>query len=277
MGSGGIRMTMRSNIEAAIGIFDSGVGGLTVCRRIQEALPHENLVYLGDTARVPYGSKSGATVVRYAKACAGVLLRQEIKMLVVACNTASAFAVDILRDYLDLPVVGVIEPGAKAACLRTRTGRVGVIGTRGTISTGMYETFIRKERPECQVFSKACPLFVPFAEEGWTQGPAITEIAQTYLEELLTKEIDTLVLGCTHYPLLSEVISKVAGDSVMLVDSAEETARVVLSTLESEGMINRDGSQGRLSFLVTDAHDHFRETGERFLGHRLNEVEWVDV
>lgn len=270
-------MNTRSDTQASIGIFDSGVGGLTVCRSIEEALPHETLVYLGDTARVPYGSKSGATVRRYANACARLLLRRNIKMLVVACNTASAFALDALRDGLDIPVVGVIEPGARAACRHTRSGRVGVIGTRGTIGTGSYEKIIRQLRPDCRVYSQACPLFVPFAEEGWTSGQAIREITETYLGALLGNEIDTLVLGCTHYPLLSGIIAEVAGESVTLVDSAGETARVVVSTLQTEGLLNTTASNGSLSFLVTDGHAHFREMGEQFLGHPLHSVEWVDV
>ncbi|OQB41457.1 MAG: Glutamate racemase 1 [Candidatus Hydrogenedentes bacterium ADurb.Bin179] len=270
-------MKTRSNIQASIGIFDSGVGGLTVFRRIEQALPRESLVYLGDTARVPYGSKSGATVVRYAKTCAKLLLQRDIKMLVVACNTASAYALDALRDNLDIPVIGVIEPGAKAACRHTQTGRVGVIGTRGTISTGSYEKIIRQLRPDCLVYSKACPLFVPFAEEGWTSGPAIHEIAETYLGDLLKNEIDTLVLGCTHYPLLSDVIAEVAGEAVTLVDSAGETARAVAATLEASGLVNTAVARGTLSFLVTDGHTHFREMGEQFLGHPLDTVEWVDV
>lgn len=270
-------MSNRPEQDASIGIFDSGVGGLTVFRRIAEALPHESLIYLGDTARVPYGSKSGATVVRYAKACAALLVERNIKMLVVACNTASAFALEVLRATLNIPVIGVVEPGAKAACTRTKSGRVGVIGTRGAISTGTYEEIILKMRPDCLVFSKACPLFVPFAEEGWTEGPAITEVAHTYLHELLEREIDTLVLGCTHYPLLSEVIQKVVGESVALVDSAEETACVVSGTLTARGLLNPNAVAGRQRFLVSDVPEGFRDTGERFLGHALDQVEWVDV
>lgn len=270
---------MKSNPDqhASIGIFDSGVGGLTVCRKIAEALPNESLVYLGDTARVPYGSKSGATVVRYARACASMLIQRNIKMLVVACNTASAFALETLQDSLAIPVIGVVEPGARAACARTQTGRVGVIGTHGTVSTGSYEKIILSLRPDCRVFSKGCPLFVPFAEEGWTEGPAIREVARTYLGDLLPNGIDTLVLGCTHYPLLSGVISEITGESVSLVDSAEETARAVASTLTSQALLNPSGTGGTHTFLVSDAPDRFRETGERFFGYSLDRVEWVDV
>lgn len=270
-------MTISETQRASIGIFDSGVGGLTVCRKISEALPRESIVYLGDTARVPYGSKSGETVVRYARACASLLLQRGIKMLVVACNTASAFALDTLQNSLDLPVVGVVEPGARAACRRTRSGRVGVIGTRGTISTGSYEKIILRMRPDCRVFSKSCPLFVPFAEEGWTEGGAVREVARTYLDDLLQQEIDTLVLGCTHYPLLAGVISGVAGESVALVDSAEETASEVAATLKTEGLLNPSTKDGKHLFLVSDAPGPFRETGERFFGRALERVEWVDI
>lgn len=270
-------MTPSVDQHASIGIFDSGVGGLTVCRKISEALPGESLIYLGDTARVPYGSKSGATVVRYAQACAALLLQRGVKMLVVACNTASAFALETLQDALDVPVLGVVEPGARAACRRTRSGRVGVIGTRGTVSTGSYEKIILRLRPDCHVFSKSCPLFVPFAEEGWTEGDAIQDVARTYLEELLRNKIDTLVLGCTHYPLLTGVISDVVGESVALVDSAEETAADVASTLKAEGLLNPSSNNGSQAFMVSDAPELFRETGERFLGRPLEQVEWVDI
>ena len=263
--------------SASIGIFDSGVGGLTVCRKIAEALPGESLVYLGDTARVPYGSKSAATVERYARACAALLMERNVKMLVVACNTASAFALPLLQASLEIPVVGVVEPGARAACSRTRTGRVGVIGTRGTINSGSYEKIILRMCPDYRVFSMACPLFVPFAEEGWTEGAAITEVTRAYLGELLPHAIDTLVLGCTHYPLLSAVISEVAGDAVALVDSAEETARVVAATLRDRQLINPSDEAGQHAFLVSDAPECFRDAGERFFGYPLERVEWVDV
>lgn len=208
----------------AIGIFDSGVGGLTVHHRVAERLPSESIIYFGDTARVPYGTKSAETVVRYARACAHMLVRRDIKLLVVACNTASAYALDILRAELDIPVVGVVEPGAKRAAMSTRNGRIGVIGTKGTIRSGQYQSAILSYIPDAHVFAKACPLFVPLAEEGWIEGPVPEQIAVEYLQEFLENDIDTLVLGCTHYPLLKTVIGKVAGDSVALVDSAQATS-----------------------------------------------------
>ncbi len=260
-----------------IGVFDSGVGGLTVCRKIAETLPAESIVYLGDTARVPYGSKSAATVIRYAGACAELLSARNIKLLVVACNTASAFALDTLRAQLSIPVVGVVMPGARAACKRSVSGRIGVIGTRGVISSGVYDATIRQIRPEARVVSAACPLFVPFAEEGWTEGDVITSVARTYLSGLLEKDIDTLVLGCTHYPMLRNVIAGVAGAAVHLVDSAEETACAVVNILEERGLLLTDAVRGTHTFLVSDSPDSFSATGAQFFGHALNQVEWLDV
>lgn len=262
---------------SSIGIFDSGVGGLTVFRQLAQMLPSESLIYLGDTARVPYGSKSSATVIRYAKSCAQLLLERGIKMLVVACNTASAFALETLQSGLDIPVIGVVEPGAQQACSRTHSGRIGVIGTRGTISSGIYEKVIMNLCPEFKVFSQACPLFVPLVEEGWTTGEIVTEIARKYLQPLLVQEIDTLVLGCTHYPLLASVIASVSGEGVSLIDSASATANVVKDTLLSLDLNNLGDKPGEHLFLVSDSPETFREIGERFLGVHLRHVEWVDV
>ncbi len=260
-----------------IGVFDSGVGGLTVCRKIAETLPGESILYLGDTARVPYGSKSAATVERYALACANALVSRGVKLLVVACNTASAFALSSLRARLDVPVLGVIGPGARAAAARTNTGRIGVIGTRGVIGSGIYESAIRELAPEARVFTQACPLFVPFAEEGWCDGEALRLVAHAYLDGLLKNDIDTLVLGCTHYPLLRNAISEVAGAHVALVDSAEETAKSAAATLTAQGVLTPNNAPGERRFLVTDAPETFVAAGERFLGRDLERVEWVDV
>ena len=262
---------------ASIGIFDSGVGGLTVCARVADRLPYESLIYLGDTARVPYGTKSGDTVIRYAQSCARLLISRHVKMLVVACNTASAHALDILREELDVPVIGVVTPGAESAVKKTRNGRIGVIGTASTIGSGAYETAIRSFSPEAEIFSKACPLFVPLAEEGWTEGAVPRDVAEIYLRELLDHDIDTLVLGCTHYPLLKKVIAEVAGDSVNLVDSAEATSLCVADTLRALGTMSEPCAEPKRFFLVTDAPDSFARVGKRFLGHDTNHVEWVDV
>lgn len=260
----------------AIGIFDSGVGGLTVHRRVAELLPNESIIYLGDTARVPYGTKSADTVIRYARACARVLLERGIKMLVVACNTASAYALDTLERELDVPVLGVVAPGADAAVKRSRSGRIGVIGTPGTIASRAYPDAILARNPGAAVFCAACPLFVPLAEEGWTEGAVPREVARTYLAELLANRIDTLVLGCTHYPLLSATISEVAGPAVTLVDSACETARVVLETIEANTLARTQPTAPQRRFLVSDAPDGFTRIGRRFLGDEVAGVEWVD-
>ena len=264
--------------QEAIGVFDSGVGGLTVLARLAEQLPQECVIYLGDTARVPYGTKSAQTVTRYARACAAFLCEKGIKLLVVACNTASAHALDILRAELDIPVVGVVEPGAAAAVHRTKNKRVGVIGTRGTIQSGQYARVIQTLDPDIRVFTKACPLFVPLAEEGWTHGGVPREAAQIYLRELLAREIDTLVLGCTHYPLLKDVIAEVIGEDVALVDSAQATAAAVQQTLAGIGMLRTERSRPSMQhrFFVTDAPEAFARVGRRFLGRDIGAVEWVD-
>jgi len=261
-----------------IGVFDSGVGGLTVCRKIAETLPAESIVYLGDTARVPYGSKSSATVIRYAQACANLLVQHNIKLLVIACNTASAFALETLQSTLPIPTLGVVEPGARAACSGSKTGRIGVIGTRGVIASGVYVKTIQRLRPETQVYGVPCPLFVPFAEEGWTEGNIIRDVAQTYLSGLIEQEIDTLVLGCTHYPLLRNTISEVMGESTRLVDSAEETALAVAQIMNQHCLAISDlNHRGTHRFLVSDGPETFSNVGTRFFGCPLNSVEWVDV
>lgn len=266
-----------ANRDAPLGIFDSGVGGLTVFRRIAERLPAESIVYLGDTARVPYGTKSSDTVARYACACANVLMERGIKMLVVACNTASAYALDVLRRELPMPVLGVIEPGAKRAAATTRTNHIGVIGTEGTIGSGKYQAAIREYAPDAKVSVKPCPLFVPLAEEGWIEGPVPEQVANTYLHDLCADGIDTLVLGCTHYPLLKGVIARAAGPGVTLVDSAEATAQSVADVLRVQNDANTGATPGMRTFLVTDAPEPFARVGRRFLGDEIQSVEWVDI
>ncbi|MBN2310192.1 MAG: glutamate racemase [Candidatus Hydrogenedentes bacterium] len=268
--------------DAAVGVFDSGVGGLTVVRRIATRLPAEPVIYLGDTARVPYGTKSADTVIRYARACATLLCKRNVKLLVVACNTASAYALDTLREELPIPVLGVIEPGAQRAVQATRNRKVGVIGTVGTVRSGAYQAVVHALDPAIEVLAKPCPLFVPLAEEGWLEGPVPAQVAHAYLDELLAAGIDTLVLGCTHYPLLRSVIAEAAGDAVTIVDSAEATAAVVADTLAAMGLACAPGGPPpRHRFLVTDDPAGFARIGARFLdeGHPardLAEVEWVD-
>lgn len=261
--------------QQAIGVFDSGVGGLTVCHELIRCLPHERLIYLGDTARVPYGTKSAATVTQYALEAAEFLCRRGIKLLVVACNTASAVALPALRERFRLPVVGVLEPGARAA-LAHGGRRIGVVGTEGTVNSGSYEKALRAIDPAVEVFSAACPLFVPLAEEGWSAHPVTRQVVAEYLAPLLRKRIDTLVLGCTHYPLLKDALAEVAGPAVSLVDSAEATAQEVACLLEEEGLSALPGEGGQ-SFYVTDVPTRFTRIGSDFLGARLQGVEQVHI
>lgn len=261
----------------AIGIFDSGVGGLTVLKEIIKALPQEDTVYLGDTARVPYGTKSPETVTRYSTEITSFLVSREIKLLVVACNTASAVSLDALKQRFSIPIVGVIEPGARRAASATRTGKVGVIGTEGTIRSSAYAKAIKRINPEIEVITRACPLFVPLAEEGWVNNQVARLTAETYLNGLKNAGIDTLVLGCTHYPLLKETIAAAVGEGVQLVDSAEETARTVSEILRGSGMIRPASERGNHHYFVTDVPAGFLKVGNRFLGGALEEVHQVSV
>jgi len=265
-----------SGHSGAIGIFDSGMGGLTVLAQIAARLPGESVVYLGDTARVPYGTKSAETIVRYARACAEVLLERGIKLLVAACNTACACALPALQESLDVPVIGVIGPGARAAVQRTRSGRIGIIGTAATVASGAYPAAIAALMPRARVASQACPLFVPLAEEGWVEGEVPALVARRYLEGLRGAGIDTLVLGCTHYPLLKPVIGAAMGESVTLVDSAEETAVAVEEALTRFGLRAPAGAAARRTFMVSDGPENFARIGKRFLGGDLGGVEWID-
>jgi glutamate racemase len=260
--------------ERPIGVFDSGIGGLTVFKALADRLPGERMVYLGDTARVPYGTKSAEVVARYSLKNAQFLLEREIKLLVVACNTASAVAVPRLAANLPIPVVGVIEPGAKAAAARGKS-RVGVIGTPGTIRSGAYQRALLAHRPELSVFTQACPLFVPLAEEGWTRGAVPAAIAREYLASLRAQEIDALVLGCTHYPLLREVIAEEMGPNVALIDSAQATSEAVAEALDARGL--RGNGSGGHAFFVTDTVERFIEVGQRFLGQPIDSAEQVDL
>jgi glutamate racemase len=261
----------------AIGIFDSGIGGLTVLKEVVRVLPQEDTIYLGDTARVPYGTKSPETVVRYSRQIARYLDNLDIKLLVVACNTASAVALPALRSRLGIPVVGVIEPGAKQAAARTRSGVVGVLGTPGTIRSGAYQRALEAERPGLSVHAQACPLFVPLAEEGWLTGDVPLLVAQRYLEPLLGTGMDTLVLGCTHYPVLRAVLQHVVGGGVTLVDSGDATAEAVAGVLQT-GAARPAGPGPRTErFYVTDVPDRFVAVSARFLGTAVPGAEQVDL
>jgi glutamate racemase len=259
--------------RSPIGVFDSGIGGLTVAHEIMRQLPNEGLIYFGDTARVPYGPKSPDTVRRYSREIAGYLEQQGVKALVVACNTATAHAVPTLREELHVPVLGVIEPGARAAVRASRRRNVGVVGTAGTVKSGAYERAIRELDPTMRITAQACPLFVPLVEEGWTDHPAARLIAQEYLAPLRREHVDTLVLGCTHYPLLKPLLREVLGTEVRLIDSAEETAAEVAQVLSQQCIAAPSDAQASYRFIASDDPLMFLQLGQRFLGSTIEAVE----
>ncbi len=256
-----------------IGVFDSGIGGLTVAAALRELLPAENIFYIGDTARVPYGGKSPATVQRYSTEISGLLLAEQAKLIVVACNTASALAVPRLQEILKVPIVGVIEPGAQAAVAATRNGKVGVIATRATIYSRAYERAIHHLAPQVRVVSQHCPLLVPLIEEGWVDDPVTDLVIQRYLDTLLREEIDTLVLGCTHYPLLKAAITRYAGPQITLVDSARNCALAVRDLLKKERLAAPKAHIGQLQVALTDASDGFLRVAENALGLQVGDVQ----
>ncbi len=269
---------MRHGRHAAIGVFDSGVGGLTVLKAMMERLPLESTVYLGDTARVPYGTKSGEVVTRYSLANAQALMEFDLKALVVACNTASAVALPALEAALPIPVIGVIIPGAEAAAKATKSGKVAVIGTPGTISSGAYQAALQSASASLEVRARACPLLVPLAEEGWLEGAVPQLVAQKYLGDgLLANGVDTLVLGCTHYPLLAPVIQEVVGPNVTLVDSAKATAERLATVLRERELTRLERGTVERHYLVTDTPARFLEVGARFLGHPLSGARQIDL
>jgi glutamate racemase len=262
-----------------IGVFDSGLGGLTVVRAIREALPGEDILYLGDSARVPYGTRSAGTVIRYARNCAGFLTDQGLKLLVVACNTVSAVALPALSGDLKVPVLGVIPAGARCAAAATRNGRVGVIGTAGTVGSGAYVREIAAAHPGCEVFQQAAPLLVPLAEEGWLDGELPFLAARRYLEPLVHRSVDVLLLGCTHYPILDRPIWRALnslGSDATMVDSATAMASEVRGTLEKSALL-ADRERGRLTCFVTDLPASFHEVASRFLGEPVGDVQSVDI
>lgn len=260
-----------------VGIFDSGVGGLTVLQAIRGRLPGESTVYLGDTARLPYGPKSPETVRRYARECAAFLLERDVKMVVVACNTASARALPALERELPVPVVGVVLPGAREAVERSRSGRIGVLGTRGTIESRAYQEAIRELRPDAFVEGVACPLFVPLVEEGWTEDEVARLTAERYLEPLLALDVDTLVLGCTHYPHLSGLLRRVAGDGVELVEPARATAREAARRLVRLELAAPGNGEAIHRYFVTDDAERFRRLARSWMGEAIEHLEQVAV
>ncbi len=291
---------MQKISDRPIGVFDSGVGGLTVMREIMLQLPEEKMIYAGDTARVPYGTRSAETVIRYSLEMADFLVGKGIKLLVVACNTASAFALNAIKERFDIPVVGVIGPGAKKAIEATRSKKIGIIGTEGTIKSNSYVHAINAlygNRPvvvkehgvihfdryfeinldDFTIFTKACPLFVPLVEEGWVSNDVTVLTAEHYLEGLKKEPIDTLVLGCTHYPLLKGVISRVVGDDIVLIDSAQETVKEIKETLLRYGLESTSPSHLQQIFYVTDAPERFIKVGERFMGKKIDHIEIINI
>ncbi|MCD8301349.1 MAG: glutamate racemase [Clostridiales bacterium] len=287
---------------APIGVFDSGVGGLTVAREIMHQLPDEYIIYFGDTARVPYGSKSRETIIRFSRQIVHFLQTKSVKAVVVACNTASALALETLQPELDIPVIGVVVPGARVAAESTKTGKVGVIATESTIASELYTRVIEEQNPRVQVYGKACPLFVPLVEEGWINDLVTLEVARRYLKPLMETGIDTLVMGCTHYPLLRETFRQILGDGVTLVNPAYETARELKDLLEREGIAN-DGKRveaghdpdkteanamdpgktdeekavKKYSFYVSDAANKFKEFASTILPFGVDAAQLVHI
>lgn len=263
-----------SNRDYSIGIFDSGIGGLTVLKEVCKILPNENIIYLGDTARVPYGIRSAETVTKYSFECINFLLKKNIKLIVVACNTVSSVSLEEIKKRVEVPVIGVIEPGAKAATSITKNRKVGVIGTEATIKTKAYTNAIKTIRNEVEVYELACPLFVPLVEEGWTDDIIAKLTAERYLSAMKSKDIDTIVLGCTHYPLLKKVIEEVMGN-VNIVDSAIETSKAVKNILYNKNLFRDRDTLPEKKFFVTDSPDKFVILGERFLHEKIYNIEKI--
>ena len=264
----------------AIGVFDSGVGGLTVFRELMKQMPKERLIYFGDTARVPYGSKSKDTITRYTEQIIRFLRSQDVKAIVTACNTISALALDDVEKEIDIPIIGVVKPGAYAASLKTKNGIVGLIGTDATINSGIYERVIREIRPEIRVLKKACPLFVPLAEEGLIDDPVTTEIAGRYLAGLIDSDIDTLIMGCTHYPLIKDTLKRVVGEKVELINPAYETAVEFKRLLGEKGLLNdRDIELGETPyrFFVSDEAEKFKSIANMILPLGILGAKKIDI
>jgi glutamate racemase len=261
--------------ERPIGIFDSGVGGLTVMKEIICQLPKENILYLGDTARVPYGTRSPETVLRYSHENASFLIARGVKILVVACNTSSSVALPSLREKYPLPIIGVVEPGARAAAQMSRQKKIAVIGTETTIQSGSYEKAIKYFEDSAEVSGVACPLFVPLIEEGWHEGDVVTLTAKKYLSSVTHNGADTLVLGCTHYPMIKNIIEDIVG--IKLIDSAVETAKEVKGILTEQDMLCEDRVESFREFFVTDFPEKFVRIGERFLDHKIKNISKVQL
>lgn len=272
-------MNREERKSAPIGVFDSGVGGLTVAREIMRHLPNENIVYFGDTARVPYGSKSKDNIIRFSRQIIRFLETKEVKAIVIACNTASALALEVVREEVEIPIIGVVEPGARAALEATKTKKIGVIGTEATIRSAMYEKIIQGIDPEVTVMGKACPLFVPLVEEGFAKHTVTEEIIDFYLASFLKTDIDALILGCTHYPLLRSRIRAYVGERITLVNPAYETAMDLRNLLQIHDMENTDTNQehGMYSFYVSDAADKFKQFANSILPFDIETTKQINI
>ncbi len=266
--------------QAPIGVFDSGVGGLTVAREIMRQMPKEKIIYFGDTARVPYGNKSRETVTRFSKQIARFLQTHHVKTIVVACNTASAYAIEELEAELDIPVIGVVKPGAKMASDITRNGKIGVIATEGTIGSGLYHKYIKSLREDATIYGKACPLFVPLVEEGLWEDPVTVEIARRYLTELIDLDIDTLILGCTHYPLIRSTIGQVMGEGVTLVNPAYETAIALKKLLAEKNLLNEVApplGSNPYQFYVSDGAEKFKQFANSIIKYGILSAKTINI
>lgn len=264
---------------APIGVFDSGVGGLTVAREIMRNLPNEKIVYFGDTARVPYGNKSREAVLRYSRQIIRFLMTQDVKAIVVACNTASAMALETIREEINIPIIGVVKPGARVAAQVTRNHKIGVIGTRATINSCIYKEFIQRQNPENEVIGKACPLLVPLVEEGWLKDAVTVEVARRYLEPLLRQDIDTLILGCTHYPLLRSVMRELVGEKVTLVNPAYETAKDLQRLLEERGLASpgKEEAEFPYRFYASDSVQQFKDFANSILPYDVGMTKQITI
>lgn len=273
---------MSSLKDLPVGVFDSGVGGLTVAREIMRQIPNEKIIYFGDTARVPYGNKSQETIIRYSRQIIHFLEDQPVKAIVVACNTASAYALPTVEKECRVPIIGVVKPGAKAAMLATRNKKIGVIATEGTISSGIYTEYIHELLPDAQVRGKACPLFVPLIEEGLWEDPVTDEIARRYLAELMDEEIDTLIMGCTHYPLIRKTLGRTVGDGVTLVNPAYETAIELRTLLEKENLLSDHApalgdTQTQYQFYVSDMADKFKQFANSIIKYGILTAKTINI
>lgn len=260
-----------------IGIFDSGIGGLTVIKEVMKILPNEDIYYFGDTARVPYGNKSPETVTKFSFQNTRFLISKGVKAIVIACNTASAFSIESVKENFKLPVLGVIDPGARAAARETKSGKIGIIGTEGTIASKAYEKAIKRIYPDAEIFAYPCPLFVPLVEEGWAGSKVSYLVAEEYLSPLKKAGVDTLVMGCTHYPLLKKVVGDIMGPDVALINPAEETAVDLMQVLIQKGLQNESNEGSQYRYYVSDNADKFSRVGANFLNKEVFNIDKIDI